>query len=380
MGFSKVHGLQEVKDQLLGMVEGNRLPHALLLVGPAGGGQLPMALAFSQYLLCENPGPEDACGLCPSCRKAAQMIHPDLHFSFPYTDPKKTSEAFLEDWRREVLANPYLGMSDWLQVLAAENKQGKIYKEECQRIIQKLSLKAFESDRKVLLMWLPEFLGNEGNRLLKLIEEPPEGAILLLVAESTERILQTILSRCQLIGLRPFSDREIVEGLEASGLASGEEALGIAQLADGSYHRALQLAGSSLQDHPQRFLQWMRITYEGSASGMLAWVDDFAKLGRDSQKQFLHYALHFMRELLVLKAKPGTGPRLRSGELETARRMAGLFDWQQISALVEAFNRGILGVERNANGRILFLDTSLQMHRIQKGKPLLAQPGEALSL
>lgn len=380
MGFARIHGLNELKDQLRGMAGKDRLPHALLLAGPPGGGQLALALAFAQFLLCEQPGAEDACGHCPACRKAGHLAHPDLHFSFPYADPKKTSEAFLDDWRRELGANPYLSMSDWLQVLQAENKQGKIYKQECQRIIQKLNLKAYESERKILLLWRPEFLGNEGNRLLKLIEEPPRGSVILLVAEEPDLILNTILSRCQLVKVRAFTDEEIASALDEAGLATGDQARGIAQLAAGNYHRAQQLAGTDRHDHAQRFLQWMRSTYEGKAPGLVAWTDDFAKLGRDAQKQFLHYALHFMRELLLLQVRPQSEIRLRPDELKTARRMAALFHWKQISELTEQFNRGILGIERNANARILLLDVSLQMHRIQQGKPRLTDPHEALSL
>jgi DNA polymerase-3 subunit delta' len=380
MEFAQIHGLQDRKNQLLDMVGGNRLPHALLLAGPPGGGQLALALALAQYLLCEQPTSGDACGRCASCRKTEKLAHPDLHLSFLYIDPKKTSEAFLEDWRNCVLTNPFLSMSDWLHELQAENKQGKIYKQECQRIIQKLNLKAFESEQKVLVLWRPEFLGNEGNRLLKLIEEPPLGSVILLVAEDTELILQTILSRCQLIQVRPFSDEEIGNGLQAGGLAGPEEALGIAQLAAGDYNRALKLAGSSRRDFDRLFLQWMRSTYEGRVSAMMDWVSAFAKLGRDAQKQFLHYALHFTREFLMLKVHPEAVVRLRASELETAWRMATLFDLKQISELTECFTRGIAGIERNANARILLLDSSLQMHRIQRGKPALIEAGEQLLL
>jgi len=380
MEFAQIHGLQDSKNQLLDMVGGERLPHALLLAGPPGGGQLALALALAQYLLCAQPAAGDACGRCASCRKTEKLAHPDLHLSFPYTDPKRTSEAFLGEWRKRVLANPYLSMSDWLQGLQAENKQGKIYKQECQRILQKLNLKAFESEQKILVLWQPEFLGNEGNRLLKLIEEPPLGSVIMLVAEDTERILQTILSRCQLVQVRPFRDAEIAEGLQSDGLAGPEEALGIAQLAAGDYNRALKLAGSSQRDFDQLFLQWMRSTYEGHTSAMMDWVAAFAKLGRDAQKQFLHYALHFTRELLMLKVHPTATVRLRPQELKTARRMAGLFDLDQISDLAECFTRGIAGIERNANARILLLDASLQMHRIQRGRPRLVEAGEKLLL
>ena len=366
MTFAKLYGVTDVTDQLLRMAQGGRMPHALLLVGNPGGAQLPLALALSQYLLCENPGSRDACGTCPACIKAEKLAHPDLHFSFPYTDPKSTSESFLPQWKAEVLHNPFLGMSEWLVALKSEGKQGKIYKEECQRILQKLSLKSFESDRRILLIWRPEYLGNEGNRLLKLIEEPPDDAVVILVAEDTEPILNTILSRCQLVNVRPFTDEEIEFMLQQAGLAAGEEAKGIAQVANGDFNEAMQLASVTRVDHAGRFLDWMRRTYEGKPSGVLPWVDDISKLSRDQQKHLLHYALHFMRELVVLKVSPQAQVRLREGELETARRMARIFDLDQISQLAQLFTDGIFGIERNANAKILFLDSSLRMHRLQR--------------
>lgn len=213
MLFSEVIGQESVKAQLKQMASGGRLPHALLFLGPQGSGKLSLAMALAQYLLCENPGADDACGQCNQCNKAGKLIHPDLHFSYPTIGTKAISDHFLVNWRQAMADNPYLDVNQWLQGIGAENKQGNITKEECVNIIKKLSLKTFENNYKVLIMWLPEFLGKEGNRLLKVIEEPPESTIFILVAEDQELILNTILSRCQIVNIKALSDEEVTEGL-----------------------------------------------------------------------------------------------------------------------------------------------------------------------
>ncbi|RMG84042.1 MAG: hypothetical protein D6714_08740, partial [Bacteroidetes bacterium] len=213
MLFNDVLGQQAAKDSLRQMAMSDRVAHALLFAGPGGSGSLSLALAFAQYLLCARPTPTDACGQCPHCLKAAKLIHPDIHFSFPTIGTNVKSDHFLPQWRQAMATNPYLSLNDWLQKIGAENKQGNINKEECLNIIRKMSLKTFESPRKVLIIWRPEFLGKEGNRLLKLIEEPPENTHFILVAEQPDQILNTILSRCQLFKIPALTDSDIVAGL-----------------------------------------------------------------------------------------------------------------------------------------------------------------------
>ena len=174
MHFNEVIGQQAVKDDLHQMVASDRLPHALLFLGPGGSGKLALALALAQHVLCEQPVSGEACGHCPECSKVERLIHPDLHFSFPTVGAGVTSDNFLPHWREAILENPYMDVNEWLQRIGAENKQGNINKQECVNIIHKLSLKTYKSNRKILIMWLPEYLGKEGNRLLKLIEEPPD--------------------------------------------------------------------------------------------------------------------------------------------------------------------------------------------------------------
>ncbi|MEM9918550.1 MAG: hypothetical protein AAF990_10665 [Bacteroidota bacterium] len=364
MQFQQTIGQQLVKDQLRNMIQSGRLPHAQLFLGPTGCGKLSLALAFAQYLLCENRSEADSCGKCPACIKAAAMIHPDIHFSFPVVGTKMTSNNFLGNWRTAVGENPYVDINQWMQAIGAENKQGNLNKEECLNIIRKLSLKTFESTHKVLILWMPEYLGKEGNRLLKLIEEPPENTVFLLVAEDSERILNTILSRCQIVKINQLGDEELINGLIHHKGLNREQALQIAPLADGNFNEALKLLVEKSDDNAQLFLEWMRKCYKGNGVELVGWVDKFAKIGRENQKHFLRYALHFMREYLLLKMNVKDQVRLRPDELKTARNLIKVIEFEQIEALSALFNDCSFYVERNANPKILFLDASIRLHKI----------------
>ncbi len=385
MTFAEVIGQHKTKEVLLQMLRSDRLPHALLLLGAPACGHLSLALAFAQYLLCEDRQEHDACGKCRHCLKAAKLIHPDLHFSFPTVGSKVVSDQFLPEWRTAMADNPHLEINDWLQRIGAENKQGNINKEECLNIIKKLSLKTFESNYKVLIMWLPEYLGKEGNRLLKLIEEPPENTVFLLVAEQQELILNTILSRCQLVQVPSMDDDSVVAGLVAKGVTTESNAQTIAQLVDGNFNEALALARQEESDHAGLLLDWLRKCYRGQGVDIVQWVENFAGLGRENQKHFLRYALHFLRELTLMKAMSGQAGfngkiRLPGKELETAQRLVSVVELDQLELLSQLFNDTSYYVERNANPKILFLDASIQMNQIFKRRQRDLQPRDKISL
>jgi DNA polymerase-3 subunit delta' len=366
MRFRELIGQAQPQATFRQMVESDRLPHALLLLSAPGSGGLALAWALARYLLCAQPQNGDACGQCTHCHKAAKLIHPDLHFSYPTVGSKVTADNLLPQWRTALLENPYLEINDWLQQIGAANKQGNINKDECQRIMRVLSLKSFESPRKIMIIWLPEYLGNEGNRLLKLIEEPPEGTTFILVAEEQERILNTILSRCQLVRVHPLHDDEVAAGLASRTPLSPEAALAVAQLASGNFNEALQLANQAEDDQAALFLDWMRRCYKGLPSELVDWASDFSSQGRENQKHFLRYALHFWREFTVLKTLGEDRVRLREREKQTAIGMAKIMDLEQGTALVEVLNECSLHVERNAHPKVLFLDVSIQIHHIIK--------------
>lgn len=372
MQFNQVIGQEKIKNQLRSAVRNNRMAHAQILLGAEGAGGLPLALATAQYLVCQNRTENDSCGECPGCSKASKNIHPDIHFTFPTIGGKATSEGFMTEWREAMAENPYLNDFAWLQKIGGEGKQGNMTAVECNRIISKLSLKSFESIYKIQIIWMPEYLAKEGNRLLKLIEEPPENTFFLLVAHDTDLILNTILSRCQLLKYSPLSDVEISTALQQKKGVPAEKADAIAYLADGSFYEALNIFEHSddedSMNHSAQFLDWLRKCYLGDGVEMTKWVEIFAKQGREPQKFFLRYGLHFFREFLFFKTTGTEKVRLLPTELETARKMNQILDFDKVEKITSLFSDCIYHVERNANPKILFLDASIRINKIFRNR------------
>lgn len=366
MHFHQVIGQQRVKKSLTQLVDAQRIPHAMLFLGPSGCGKLALAIALAQYILCENKQEGESCGTCRNCSKVDKLVHPDLHFTYPIIGTKVTSPAFLTQWRTALLENAYLDINHWLQFIGAENKQGNINKDECLRIIKQMSLKSFESNYKILIIWLPEYLQKEGNRLLKLIEEPPVNTIFILVAQEQERILNTILSRCQIVKFNALSDEEITGGLiEKTGIAQ-KQAEAAAHLANGDLNEALSLSNNTENDNAVLFLDWMRKCYKGNGAELVPWAEKFAALGRERQKHFFQYGLHFMREFMLYKLTGSEQVRLRKPELDTVRNLSKVVAFEKIEPITQLFNDSFYFIERNANAKILGLDASIQMNQIFK--------------
>ena len=369
MFFKDIIGQERQKIFLRQMIKNDHLPHALLFLGPKGCGKLPLAIALAQYILCENKQ-EEACGECNNCLKAHRFIHPDIHFSYPSIGAKNTSDTFLTDWRSALEKTPYLGYNQWMRLIGAENKQGNINKEECVNIIKKLSLKTFEGTHKILIMWLPEYLGKEGNRLLKLIEEPPENTVFILVAEDQENILNTILSRCQLVKFSTLEDEEVTKALvEKAGLEE-QRAMAIAHLANGDYNEALYIIENKDNDNSNLFLDWLRKCYKGHGVEMINWISKFAELGRENQKQLILYGLHFLREYQLYKLTGQEKLRLTEAEFKTASNLSKVIEFDQIEKINKLLSDCHYYIERNANPKVLFLDASIQMNQILKRKQL----------
>lgn len=368
MFFNDIIGQNDEKKFLRQMVSNDHLPHALLFLGPKGCGKLPLAIAFAQYILCSERTSEEACGTCNNCIKAARYIHPDIHFSYPVVGSKVTSDNYLAEWRSALDSSPYLGYNQWMRLIGAENKQGNINKDECTNIIKKLSLKTFEATHKVLIMWLPEYLGKEGNRLLKLIEEPPENTVFILVAENQELILNTILSRCQLVKFSQLSDEELAEGLMQNKQLDREKALSIAHLAAGDFNEALKIIDTKDSDNTTLFLEWLRKCYKGNGVEMVKWVAQFAELGRENQKQLILYGLHFLREYTMLKLTGKENLRLTASEIKTAQNLSKVIEFDQIENITQLLSDAHYFIERNANPKVLMLDASIQMNHILKRK------------
>ena len=382
MLFKEVIGHSKIKTKLIDSFHTGRTAHAQLFLGKQGNGALALALAYAQYLLCEKHDEHDACGLCNSCLKTSKLIHPDLHFSYPTIGPKKISTDFIKEWRVSVLNNPYMSIDQWLEELNAENKQGNITKDECVSIVQRLSYKAIEGRFKIMILWLPEFLGKEGNRLLKLIEEPRPNTIFLLISEQPDKILNTIVSRCQLIKLPKLGDKQMSDFLIKQYNIPVPRAQKISYLANGNYNKGQLLLNEHDNNYSNIFAYWMNVCYEGKPKDMVQWVDGFIsgkhpekdffiKTGRKDQILFFEYALYFLKELLCMYfLGDKMEARLQKTESSTAKKMVKIIDIDGLNLLVRLFDEASYHIERKGNPRIVFMDISIKVHHILKMKKI----------
>ena len=369
MQFSDIIAQEEVKNDLIKSVAGNRLSHAQLFLGPEGSGNLALAVAFAQFINCEDPGQTDSCGRCNSCVKAAKLIHPDIHFSYPFvtnkTAGKTKSTDYIQDWRDAVLENPYCNLHDWLLRLNAENKQGNIPVSECRNIIRKLTLKVFEAKYKILIMWMVEHLGAAGNVMLKMIEEPPDDTVILLVANNQDLILSTILSRTQLVKVKRLSDSAIIDALSGGGI-DRSEAERIAFIADGNYNEAIRIASKGKDDNDQLLAVWLTSCIRNRSVDLNEFIEDFAKIGRENQKHFFKYTLRFFRECMMYNFPELDQVKLNDHEMELAKELLDILKLDQFEALIKFCNEASYHIERNANPKILMLDLSIKVSGLFK--------------
>jgi DNA polymerase-3 subunit delta' len=378
------------------MVQQNRLSHALLFLGKEGSGALPLAINFAQFVVSQPAASEPVADLFggftaiesgpaykspqdlaedPSYLRAAKLLHPDLHFSYPVISKKPgekpVSADYIADWRDFYSQFPYGNIYDWLQFIGSENKQGNITAEECNEIIHKLSLKSFESAYKVLVLWMPEYLGKEGNKLLKLIEEPPPNTLFILVAESEEQILPTLLSRCQLIKVPLLSNEEIEEALFERAKASKETASQIAGIAEGNYREALQLLQHSEEDWHSYLREWLNATLKGGPIAQVKFTEEAAKLGREKQKQFLRYFNHLLQMSIRIKIHGADQVKMGDQEKDFAIRLNKIASVSQQQAIIEELDKASYYIERNANGKMLFQALTLKLYHIIQNKTLI---------
>lgn len=368
MQFSEIVGHEKTKQHLIKTVLENRVSHAQLFLGPEGCGNLALALAYAQFITCIDRRADDSCGECSSCRKYSKLIHPDLHFSYPFFAKHKedTAVSFIAQWRKAFLQNPYLNLNEWRLQFDAENKQANINIAECHQIIRKLSLKPFESEYKVLIMWLPEYLDKEGNTLLKIIEEPTPKTVFILVAENQDQLLNTILSRTQLVKIPRLSDNAVKQYLVENKNVNEVRASQIAYLSEGNLQAALEHVNEAENDHFSLFSAWMRMTTAEKGSQMFDFVEQAAKLGRENQKQFLKYGISLLREVVMLLSGASTLVRLPAAELDFITKFSNFISIAQAQAVINQLEKAHYHIERNANPKILFLDVSLQFVTILK--------------
>lgn len=369
MQFKHIVGQQHIKNKLIQTVKNGRISHTQLFLGAEGVGALPLAVAYAQYINCPNATDEDSCGTCPSCVKFTKLVHPDLHFTFPTIaiEKKKLSNEFIAEWREAFIANPYLSELDWILNLDSEGKkQGNITAEECRDIIRKLGLKPYEAKYKTVIIWLPEYMRTEGNILLKLLEEPPEQTLIILVAQDADKVIATILSRAQTMRVPRLQEHEITAYLMDKFEATAEVAGAIARIAEGSVVQATGLIKAGHANYFEMFTTWMRLCYNSrkEIEGLSSWVEKAAGEGREFLKSYLTYCQHMLRSCLVYKF--GDPKLLRLNEQETAfiQRFSASLTETNIGPIVQEINKSTMHLERNADLKITFLNLSLYIGRL----------------
>ncbi|HBS11407.1 MAG TPA: DNA polymerase III subunit delta' [Flavobacteriaceae bacterium] len=378
MLFTTIIGQEIVKKQLFYAVESGRIPHAQLFVAPKGTGALPLAIAYAQYILCQNTGKENNTGDSTCNLKLNKLMHPDLHFAFPVATTGNVkrhpvSDLFLEEWRAFIDNNPYGDILDWYSHLGIENKQGQIGVDEAENIVKKLALKSYEGGYKVLILWMAEKLNiAAANKLLKLIEEPPNNTVLLLITENKEQIIDTILSRCQEVKLNPLSENHITNALIEREQVSENEARKIAHQSDGDWNKALHILHNSTNDQQfeQWFITWVRTAFKAKGNAaviqeLIAWSETIAKTGRETQKSFLNYCLQFFRQAML---KNYAADSLVFLEPSTANfdldKFAPFVHSANILDISNELNTAIYHIERNGNAKIILLDLSIKLTRL----------------
>jgi len=408
MLFKNVIGQQQVKQHLVEMVEQNRLSHALLFLGKEGSGALPMALAFSQYVgllpiknaleshensLFNNsaeieiklPATTEAADAWmekqSSFAKASDLVHPDIHFSFPVVIKKAgtppVSSDYITEWREFIKQYPYGNIFDWLQFIGADNKQGNITAQECNEINRKLNLKSFETGYKILVMWMPEFLGKEGNKLLKLIEEPPPDTLFILVAENESSVLPTILSRCQLVKIPAIDSLAMENALINKSNCKPEKARQLATMCEGNYREALHLLQHADEDFYSLLREWLNATLKNNPVAQVKCIEEIARLGREKQKQFLRYFTHLLEQAVRLEV---SSQNLRNKLLEAAStaeqefitRLNKAMSIEQKVAVADELDKSTYYIERNANAKILFHALTIKVFHIVKNNVIVS--------
>lgn len=366
MKFGEIPGQEKIKSELLASSKNGKLSHAIMLSGALGIGKLALARAFAQYVNCESPLENDSCGICSSCIKATKNIHPDIHYSYP-TVTKKPGEKpiatdFISEWRAYISESTYPSSTEWLSIIqgsGSQNKQGNITVRECREIQKKLALKAFEGKYKILLMWLPEYLGEAGNILLKIVEEPPENTLFIFVCNSTERVLNTILSRTQIINVPRMQDDSVKAHLISLGI-SEENAIGIAGMSEGSMGRAINMSGEVQTQLHGEMASWLEICAKSQGVKMIQFSDGFAKKSRETQKQFYQYLLSVVRN--AQNNRYTMDSNLKGGRGWDMLSIDQFVDFQS------DINQAIFYLERNANSKLVMTNLSISLSQMFQNK------------
>ena len=373
MNFARIPGQEEIKIKLIRSVKEERVSHAQLFAGPEGCGSMALALAYARYISCENRTETDSCGICKSCVKYEKLIHPDLHFVFPVIKGKKASDPvsdnYIEEWREFVKKAPYFTLNNWMDSIEVGNAQGMIFASEASEIIKKLSLKTFESDFKIMIIWLPEKMHQAtSNKLLKMIEEPPEKTLFLLVSDEPDKVIPTILSRCQLIKIPSFNIRDIETYLLNRFNLTADKAADISRVSNGNLTRAIELCENeeSSAANLDRFKSLMRFAWKRDIISLINWSEEIASTGRESQKNFISFSLRLLRENLMLSLDQLKNRLvyLTGDEADFSGKFHPSINQNNIYQLNEELNLVYAHIESNGNAKIVFLDLALKVTKL----------------
>jgi DNA polymerase-3 subunit delta' len=371
MRFADIIGQDDIKRHLIGTVKENRISHAQMLLGREGYGTLPLAIAYAQYINCQHRTDSDSCGECPSCRQISQLAYPDLHFVFPVpatgsTKEKPVSDTFFRKWSEFIKQNPYGSYQQWLDYAEAGNSQGLIRVDESSEIIRKLTMKSFNSGYKIMVIWLPEKMNSDAsNKLLKLIEEPYPMTLFLLVAENSENIISTIISRTQIVKVPRIADADLCAGLQRVAGTDAAKAEKIARISEGDFCKALEYCSQTadLAQNLDLFIKLMRVSYSYKAPDMIALADELASLGREKQKALLAYSERMVRENLIMNRQLTSMARFTDDEGNFAQKFSRFIHPQNSGLIAEALDKASYHISRNASAKIVFLDTIITLAR-----------------
>lgn len=371
MKFAEIPGLEKEKQVLINSVKNSHIAHAQLFFGNSGGGTFALALSYAQYINCENKQENDSCGECPSCSKYQKLVHPDLHFIYPTVTISKgditakandvRSDLLIPKWREFLINNPYSEYNDWMKLLDVENKQGAINVIESRSILKKLSLKAFEAEYKVVFIWLPELMNSQAsNALLKVLEEPPEKTLFLLISLDTDKLLTTILSRTQKFQVRKFNTSEIEEFLKSKtdDINKINQAI---LLSDGSLNKSIKNLSNAENDLFDFFRDWMRLCFQKNIEGIVSMSDPFHKLGRESQKNVLDYGIKLFRNILLSVSNTSEIIHLPEAEKSFVKKFASVMDEDKLEILFKLLNDAHYNILRNANPKLTFTNLSVEI-------------------
>ena len=371
MKFSEVVGHNEIKQKLIHAVQNGRIPHAQLFLGQEGGGNLALAISYAQYVNCTQRTSEDSCGSCPSCVKYKHLQHPDLHFCFPvFGDWKrgtKPSDHYMGEFHDIVKNNPYTTYIEWMEKIS-ETKSGIINVAQSDEVIKKLSLKPYEAAYQVMIIWMPECMNTEtANKLLKTIEEPPNRSLLILFANNDEEMLSTILSRVQYIKLKKLQDMDMLAALTSRFELPFDKAREIVNVADGNYRYALRLVEmEDMDEDTTKLLQdWFRSSYAMDIGKLTQVVDTISKLSREKQKSFYEYAIHIFRQALAMNNAEEV-MRVTTNERQFLDKFSSVTQNHKLPKLIEKLEKSVYYVDRNANGKILAMNLSMDLYESLK--------------